>query len=61
MTSQVPVVHVEICIPLAATERTFLQLAVQAAAKKFREIRSESSGCAEPTYTEPIRICRLAD
>ena len=61
MTSQVPVVHVEICIPLAPTERTFLQLAVQAAAKKFREIRAEGPDCAGPTYTEPLGICRLAD
>ena len=45
------VVYVDIRIPLAATEQVFLQLAVQAAIKKFRELQADASVCADP---EPL-------
>jgi hypothetical protein len=43
MTSSIPVVHVDVHVPIAATERVFLQLAVQAAARKFRELHADTS------------------
>lgn len=48
MTSPSPTVHVDIRVPLAATEQMFLQLAVQAAVNTFRKIRPEGSDSAEP-------------
>jgi hypothetical protein len=39
MTSPTPVVNIEVRVPLATTERAFLQLAVQAAARRFREMQ----------------------
>lgn len=38
-----PVSHIDIRIPHAATEQEFLRLAVQAAARKFRELHANPS------------------
>ncbi len=39
--SSLSVRHIEIHIPLAATEELFLQFAVQAAARKFRAVQAD--------------------
>jgi len=52
MASQQSLAYVDVHVPLAATERVFLQLAVQAASKKFREKQSEPLGPAEPTINK---------
>jgi hypothetical protein len=39
--SQIPSIQVEICIPLVTSEQVFLRLAVEMAAKKFREMQAE--------------------
>jgi hypothetical protein len=48
MTSLSRIVQFEVDVPFLMTERTFLQLAVQAATKKFREIQVQGSAFSEP-------------
>ncbi len=61
MTVPHPVVHVDVRVPVAVTEQAFLQLAVQAATKKFREMQTQGSGCAEPVFIEPTELCRHSE
>jgi len=61
MTTSPPVIHVDIHIPLTATEQVFLQLAVQAAAKRFRELQATGSILVEPPSIKPTRNVQHAE
>lgn len=46
--------HIDIRIPHAVTEQEFLRLAVQAAARKFRELHADPSSSVRRPATEII-------
>jgi hypothetical protein len=60
MTSPTPVVNIEVRVPLATTERAFLQLAVQAAARRFREMQGQSLSAFQPPAAETLATSRQA-
>lgn len=61
MASPLPVVHVDVHVPFAVTERAFLQLAVQAAARKFRELHADPSSPVRQTGAEIMAVPPQAD
>jgi hypothetical protein len=48
-------IHIEIPVPLAATEQIFLRLAVETAVKKFREMQLERvHSTEEPSFSATV-------
>jgi hypothetical protein len=52
--------YIDIHVPYTASEQEFLRLAVQAAARKFRELRAESKSSHRPSGAEMIATLRQA-
>lgn len=46
--------HIDIRVPHATTEQEFLRLAVQAAARRFRELRADAASLIQRPGTELI-------